>query len=150
MYKTRFDSQRMILNVFLNHFSKYFNGSRAPLPPFMANAILNFHFCFGTTIQFYLPVHFSTASKSSKSGQQQHPQRRLPGRTTGNDRKCLAVCRICSRPRVWSFGLHILLLFGSRLFSQISFALSFILSFDCTEALAQLRHCVLSKDYGPT
>ena len=116
----------------------------------MANAILNFHFCFGTTIQFYLPVHFSTASKSSKSGQQQHPQRRPPGRTTGNDRKCLAVCRICSRPRVWSFGLHILLLFGSRLFSQISFALSFILSFDCTEALAQLRHCVLSKDYGPT
>ena len=85
----------------------------------MANAIFDFHFCFGTTIQFYLPVHFSTASKSSKSGQQQHPQRRPPGRTTGNDQK--------SRPRVWSFGLHILLLFGSRFFSQISFALSFIL-----------------------
>ena len=44
MCKTRFDSQRMILNGFKkNHFSKYVNGTRDPTP-IMANDILNFHF----------------------------------------------------------------------------------------------------------
>ena len=48
--KTRFHSQGMILNGFYkNHFSKQVCGTRDPLetpPPFMANAILNFHFDF--------------------------------------------------------------------------------------------------------
>ena len=45
MCKTRFDSQGMILNAFLkNHSSKYVKNTRDLPAPFMANAILNFHF----------------------------------------------------------------------------------------------------------
>ena len=44
MCKPRFDSKGMILNVFfLNHVSKYVNGTRDP-SLFMANAILKFQF----------------------------------------------------------------------------------------------------------
>ena len=44
MYKTRFDSQRMILNVFLKSFFRIGMWHSRPPPPFMANTILNFHF----------------------------------------------------------------------------------------------------------
>ena len=46
MYKTRFDSQRMILNVFFKIIFQNTLMARETPPPFMANAILNFHFCF--------------------------------------------------------------------------------------------------------
>ena len=49
MCKTRFDSQGMILNgfkkiIFQNRYVALETPSRPPLSPFMANAILNFHF----------------------------------------------------------------------------------------------------------
>ena len=49
MYKTRFDSQRTILNVgfFLNHILKYFNGMRD-----------HFHFCFWNPSLIPVAEHF--------------------------------------------------------------------------------------------
>ena len=46
MTKTRFGSQRVILDVFKQQIEEQNNGTREPPPPFMENSIKKFHFVF--------------------------------------------------------------------------------------------------------
>ena len=63
------------------------------------------------------PAHFSTVSISSRSRRQQQPKKQARGKTKEDDRRCQAPSRRGSWSREWSYGLRILLLFESTLFS---------------------------------
>ena len=61
MTKTRFGSQRVILDISKQQIEEQNNGTREPPPPFMENSIKNFHFVF-----LILPLVSSTSCDTTK------------------------------------------------------------------------------------
>ena len=58
MYKTRFDSQRMILNILFKKIIFQNTLLAHETPPLMASSILNFHFCFWNPSLIPVAEHF--------------------------------------------------------------------------------------------
>ena len=101
------------------------------------------------------PAHFSTVSISSTSRLQQQPQKQARGKAKEDDRRSQGPSRRGSWSREWSYGLRILLLFESTLFSlmYLSWSLQDFLLFTrfnwYLQFVHQARDCGMEKFLQP-